>query len=119
MLNELYQVSQSLEHVGIDFPSRDSRISPMGKNRELLIVRLNAAAEPSDGEFVLGAVAANLYRVEHGSAGSSFPGFNLPAPLLDLAQVSIDLKSILQRLCALSKTDAFTEQIHGAFTELA
>ena len=120
MLNELYQVSQNLERVGIDSPSRDSRISPMGKNRELLIVRLNTAAEPSDVEFVSGAVAAHLFRVEHGSAGSSFPGFNLPTPLLDLIQAYIDLKPILQRLCKLQKKgDSSTQQIYGALTELA
>ncbi len=120
MLNELYQVSQSLERVGINFPSRDSRISPMGKNRELLIVRLNDDAELSDMEFVSGAVAANLYRVEHGSAGSSFPGFNLPTPLRDLTQVSTDLKPVLQRLSDLwKKKDSSTEQIHDAMKELA
>lgn len=120
MLNELFQVSQSLERVGIDSPSRDSRISPMGKNRELLIVRLDAASEPSDVEFVSGEVAAKLFRVEHGSAGSSFPGFNLPKPLLVFAQPSIELKPILYRLCELQgESESSTEEIYGGFTELA
>ena len=120
MLNELYQVSQSLKRVDIDLPSRDSRIRPMGKTKELLIIRLNDDAESSDVEFVSGEVAANFYRVLHGSEGSSFPGFNIPIPLRDLTQVSTDLKPILQRLCDLrEKKDSSTQQIHGAFTELA
>ena len=120
MLNELYQVSQELGARRHRFPIARFAHQPMGKNRELLIVRLNAAAEPSDVEFVSGAVAAHLFRVEHGSAGSSFPGFNLPTPLLDLTQAYIDLKPILQRLCELQKKkDSSTQQIYGAFTELA
>ena len=104
MLNELYQVSQAMKRLDIDSPSRHQRIKPMGRNRELLIVRLNDDAEPSEVEFVSGAVAADLYRVEHGSTGSSFPGFNLPTPFLDLAQTSTDeLTSVLEQLCALRK----------------
>ena len=120
MLNELYQVSQSLERVGINFPSRDSRISPMGKNRELLIVRLNDDAELSDMGVRFRSSGSQSLSVEHGSAGSSFPGFNLPTPLRDLTQVSTDLKPVLQRLSDLwKKKDSSTEQIHDAMKELA
>ncbi len=122
MLNELYQVSQAFKRVGIVPESRHQRherIKPMGKNRDLLIVRLDDDAEPSNVEFVSGKVAGGLFRVEHGSAGSSFPGFNLPTPLLDLTQASIDLKPILQRLCELRGKKDSSTQIHGTFTELA
>ena len=120
MLNELYQVSQALDRVGIDPPKPHPRISPMGKNSELLIVRMNEESKPSDIEFVPGTVAARLFRVEHGSAGSSFPGFNIPTPLLDLTQASTDLKPVLQRLCdLLKKKDSSTNQIHGTVAGLA
>ena len=39
MLNELSQVADSLERLGTVAPSRHPRINPMGKNRELLVVR--------------------------------------------------------------------------------
>ena len=61
MLNELYQVSQAMERVGITPPPRHPRISPMGKNRELLVLRLNDKAEPADVEFVSGEVGAVFF----------------------------------------------------------
>ena len=120
MLNELHQISQALERVGIAPPKRHPRISPMRRTSELLIIRMSEESKPSDVEFVPGTVAAQLFRVEHGSAGSSFPGFNIPTPLLDLTQASTDLKPVLQRLCdLLKKKDSSTNQIHGTVIELA
>ena len=104
MLNELHQVSQALDRVGIDHPSRHPRINPMGKNRALLIVRLNQKAKPSNVEFVSKTVAATLFRVEHRSAGSSFPGFNIPTPLLDLKKSSAKkLEPVIKQLCVLQR----------------
>lgn len=121
MLNELSHVVAALERVGIDTASRHPRINPMGKNRELLIVRLSDDGKPVEVEFVPGSTAATLYRVEHGSAGSSFPGFNLPTPLLDLKAVPEEnLKAGLEELCALwKKPSSATSQILDALRQLA
>ncbi len=122
MLNELYQVSQAMERVGITPPPRHPRISPMGKNRELLVLRLNDKAEPADVEFVSGEVGGGLFRVEHGSSGCSFPGFNIPTPLLDLTQTYTDeVTSVLEQLFFVlrQKSNPPTEQIHHILTELA
>jgi hypothetical protein len=48
----------------------------MGKNRDLLVVCVAGDGAPSLVETLKGEIAGTLFRVEHGSAGSSFPGFN-------------------------------------------
>lgn len=104
MLNELSQVADSLERLGTVAPSRHPRINPMGKNRELLVVSLDDAGNPSRIESLPGETAANLFRIEHGSAGSSFPGFNIPTPLRRLDDASADeLKPAVVKLLALGK----------------
>ena len=120
MLNELYQVSQSLERVGITPRQRHQNIQPMAKNRELLVVCLNENAEPSNVEFVSGEVAGGLFRVNHPSPGTSFPGFNIPAPLLDLSvALADDLRPFLEQLCHLwKKQTPPTEQIHRTVAHL-
>lgn len=76
----------------------------MGKNRELLVVSLDDAGTPARIEVLPGESAANLFRVEHGSAGSSFPGFNIPTPLRRLDEASADaLKPPVESLLALGK----------------
>ena len=121
MLNELYQVSQAMERVGITGPRRHPRITPMGKNRELLLVRLNDDAEPSEVELIPGDMAGGLFRIKHGSSGSSFPGFNIPTPLLDPTCSPIDaLNPLLERLCDLwQEKSPPTMQINHAMTEMA
>jgi len=88
MLNELSQVVEAIERLGVNPQSRHGRINPMAKNKDLLIVCLAKNGAPSRVEILVGEVAASLFRVEHGSAGSSFPGFNLPTPLRCLDKVS-------------------------------
>ena len=121
MLNELYQVSQAMEQVGIVYQKRHPRITPMGKNRKLLIVRLDDLAEPYEVEFIPGHKAGRLFRVKHGSEGSSFPGFNIPTPLLQGAQSCAGtLASVLERLCDLwEKENPPTQEITQAITEMA
>ena len=122
MLNELSQVADSLERLGTVAPSRHPRINPMGKNRELLVVSLNGDGNPSRLEVLPGETAANLFRVEHGSAGSSFPGFNIPTPLRRLDEASADaLKPAVEKLLALEKNKnssaaEIKESIHALFT---
>lgn len=104
MLNELSQVADSLERLGTVAPSRHPRINPMGKNRDLLVVSLDDPGNPACIEVLPGETAANLFRVEHGSAGSSFPGFNIPTPLRRLNEVSADaLKPAVEKLLELGK----------------
>src|ERR1035437_3525277 len=81
MLNELSQVVESLDRLGVSTESRHARINPMGKNEDLLVVCLAPDGNRNRVDVLAGGVAANLFRVEHGAAGSSFPGFNVPTPL--------------------------------------
>ncbi|MCF7763974.1 MAG: hypothetical protein K9N62_09905 [Verrucomicrobia bacterium] len=104
MLNELSQVADLLERLGTVAPSRHPRINPMGKNRDLLVVSLDDAGSPFCIEVLHGETAAKLFRIEHGSAGSSFPGFNIPTPLRRLDEASADeLKPAVVKLLALGK----------------
>jgi len=76
----------------------------MGKNRDLIVVLLGGSGNPLRLEVLSGEIAANLFRIEHGSAGSSFPGFNIPSPLrwLDDALVT-ELRPAVEKLLALGK----------------
>ncbi len=76
----------------------------MGKNKDLLVVCVTKDGTPSQIEVLKGEVAASLFRVEHGSAGSSFPGFNIPTPLrrLDNAETQ-KLAPAVENLLALGK----------------
>jgi hypothetical protein len=121
MLNELSQVVAALERLGVVITSQHARMKPMSKNRELLIVRLNESGQPSEVEFIPKDKAAKLLRVEHGSAGSSFPGLNLPAPLLTFSTISAgELSPALEQLYALwKKPSAQAVQIAGSMKQLA
>lgn len=104
MLNELSQVVDAVERLAVKPPFRCGRINPMAKNKELLIVCLAKDGVPSRVEIWEGGIAASLFRVEHGSAGSSFPGFNLPTPLRRLDEVPTEkLTLAVERLLALAK----------------
>ena len=104
MLNELSQMVEAIEHLGTTPPSRHSRINPMGKNKDLLVVCVTKDGSPNRVEVLKGEVAATLFRVEHGSAGSSFPGFNLPTPLRQLNEVPTEkLTPAVEALLALGK----------------
>lgn len=93
----------------------------MGKNRDLLVLSLDDAGQPSRIEVLPGETAANLFRVEHGSAGSSFPGFNMPTPLRRLDGTPADeLKPPVEELLALGKNKnssvaEIKQSIHALF----
>ena len=77
----------------------------MGKNRDLLVVSLDPVGNPARIEALPGETAASLFRVEHGSQGSSFPGFNIPTPLRQLDDApAAELKSAIEKLLALGKS---------------
>jgi hypothetical protein len=81
MLNELSHVVDAIERLGTSAPPLHPRIKQMGKNRELLVVRVGNDAMPRQVEVVPGDVATTFSFIEHGSNGCSFPGFNIPTPL--------------------------------------
>lgn len=91
MLNELSQVVDAIERLGLNPQSRHGRISPMAKNSDLLIVFLARDGAPIRVENLARKDAASLFRVEHGSAGSSFPVSI--CPLLCGAWTRFQLKS--------------------------
>ena len=104
MLNELSQVVDSLERLGTVAPSRHPRINPMGRNRDLLVVSLGNDGNPSRIEVLPGETASILFRVEHGSQGASFPGFNVPTPLRRLDDApGVELAAAVEKLLALGK----------------
>ena len=104
MLNELSQVVDSLNRVGVVPLSRHPRINPMGKNKELLVVLLDNTGKPTQLEIVPGSTAEQLFRIEHRSCGSSFPGFNIPTPLRQFNPTDGDrLQPIVLQLRALEK----------------
>lgn len=86
MLNELSLLVAAIDRMGAKPTSRHPRINPMGKNKDALIINLNRDGAPASVETMPGADVGELFRVEHKSSGSSFPGFNLPAPLRTLVK---------------------------------
>jgi hypothetical protein len=92
----------------------------MGKNKDLLVVCLAPDGKPSRVEILTGDVAANLFRVEHGSAGSSFPGFNMPTPLRCLNKAPGEkLVPAVELLLALNKKkDASAHELSVAIMSL-
>ena len=121
MLNELSRVVEAIERSGATPQSRHPQINPMGKNRDLLVVCVAGDGAPSLVEALKGEIAATLFRVEHGSAGSSFPGFNLPTPLRRLDEVPAEkVKPVVENLLALAQNKnagnaAFAEAINQLF----
>ena len=104
MLNELSLVVDAIERMGITPTLRHRRINPMGKNKSTLIVSLDDNGVPVSVEFISGEVGGALFRVEHGSAGSSFPGFNIPVPLRDLSGVASEtVAPLIEKFFGLAK----------------
>ena len=92
----------------------------MGKNKDLLVICLAPDGKPSRVEIMEGDSAANLFRVEHGSAGSSFPGFNVPTPLRCLSEAPTErLMPAVEHLLTLNKNkNAMITDFAAAIAEL-
>ncbi len=92
----------------------------MSKNKDLLVVALDADGKPSRAEVLSGETAATLYRVEHRSAGSSFPGFNIPTPLRRIDGVAAtELAGAIEKLMELGKNKkAGVPELAGAVRAL-
>ena len=65
MLNELSQVVESLDRLGVTTKSRHPRINPMGKNKDLLVVCLAPDGNPNRVEVLAGGVAADPQTHRH------------------------------------------------------
>ena len=96
-----------------------SAIEPMGKS-QLLLIELDARANPQGVKVLPREVAGALMRVAHGSAGSSFPGFNLPMPLRVLPKTT-DINKLRRFVEVQRRTDAsgadFAPVVTGLFDE--
>jgi hypothetical protein len=104
MLNELSQVVEAMARQGVATPPRHRRITPMGKNSELLIVGIADNAVPTNIEIMPADKAQHLFRIEHGAAGSSFPGFNIPVPLQMFNEEPVEkLKIVVEQFLSLAK----------------
>lgn len=113
MLNELHQVVEALEKSGTDFGSPHEALAFMGKGDALHLL-LDHAGNPQSLRVIPGESASKLMRVAHTAAGSAFPGFNLPIPLMALPREMSDAcVAVLTMLCATlkSKTSSGAEII--------
>lgn len=90
MLNELYLAATALEQCGVKPIELHPHLEPMGKNSLVLHILLGADGQPKRFSVLSKEVAGSLVRISGGSDGSSFPGFNLPTPLLCLRKTSVE-----------------------------
>lgn len=81
MLNELAQMATALSKAGVTVESRHRSIQPLGKNKPTLIVALNHTGVPVRVHWIDAETSATLFKINHESAGTSFPGFNLDLPV--------------------------------------
>ncbi|HEY5742604.1 MAG TPA: hypothetical protein VIS99_08685 [Terrimicrobiaceae bacterium] len=106
MLNELHQVVKALEDSGTSFGSPHEALAFMGKGDALHLL-LDQAAVPVSVRIIPGADASRLMRVSHTSAGSAFPGFNLPIPLRVLPRsIEGEVLRLTEQLIAALKAKA-------------
>lgn len=109
MLNELAQIAEALRRAGVNVEARHRSIQPLGKNKPTLVISLGADGAPLNARWIDAETSATLFKVNHESAGTSFPGFNLelPAGVLPLHEVgnSSDQTTILIRQLGAKKLD--------------
>ena len=79
MLNELHRLVEALERRGTRFAVL-MQLLPSWE-RQTHSTSFSQSAIPMAARIISGADASRLMRVAHTSAGSAFPGFNLPIPL--------------------------------------
>lgn len=101
MLNELYLAATALERCGVKPIELHPHLDPMGKNALVLQVLLGADGQPKRFSVLSKEVAGTLMRIPGGSDGSSFPGFNLPTPLLCFRKTPVE--KIKRRIKALQR----------------
>jgi hypothetical protein len=101
MLNELYLAATALERCGVKPIELHPHLEPMGKNARVLHVLLGADGQPKRFAILSTKVAGTLMRIPGGSDGSSFPGFNLPKPLLCFRKTPVE--KIKRRIKALQR----------------
>lgn len=96
MLNELFQIAEALDRLKLSGQEAHPSIKPIG-NSPLLIARLTELGRIGSLDILMPEQAGLLKRVEHGAAGTSFPGFNVPSPVWNVADVPVEhLKQLIE-----------------------
>jgi hypothetical protein len=90
MLNELAQVVEALDAVGIAGGARHQNIQPMGKNADVLVTLLDQDGTIQSVEVVRAEVGKHFLKFAPANNGPGFPGFSLPAPIRKLGADSAD-----------------------------
>ncbi len=104
MLNELAQVVDALDAVGIAGGARHQNIQPMGKNADVLVTLLNEDGRIQSVEVVRAEVGQHFLKFAPANNGPGFPGFSMPAPIRKLgADSADDLTVAIESFCALAK----------------
>ena len=104
MLNELAQVVDALDAVGIAGGARHQHIQPMGKNADVLVTSLNDNGEIQSVEVVRAEVGQHFLKYAPANNGPGFPGFNLPTPIRSFgANTADELTTTIESFCSLAK----------------
>lgn len=80
MLNELYSMSQSLERCRLQVPSRHERLKK-NPNVDAFIIGIGKDGLVDSVEFCHKARTREIFNIDSGENGVSFPGFKLSGPL--------------------------------------
>lgn len=118
MLNELYLAATALERCGVKPIEQHPHLEPMGKNDRVLHILLDGNGQPKTFSVLSKEVAGTLLRIPGGSDGSSFPGFNLPTPLLRFQRTSVEkikgrIKALQKRPPSIRWIKRFTQKLHA------
>ena len=108
MLNELHELSQALDHVGLLKNTTHPNISPVVKETSLLI-EIDQKGAPRDLRFLSSEETSRLWRHSKGNH-HSFPAIRVQEPLLDQNESS-KLEAIEWNKLALTKKRDFLAKL--------
>ncbi len=104
MLNELYVIAESLKRCGLSVIPTHPYLRNNPKQPGFV---LGIAPDGSVGsvEFRDREWLANLWQIDSGNNGESFPGFNLTWPVYDVRQSSSQIESLLKEKEPIKRTE--------------